>query len=382
MPLPTNPADDQALIEATEASGALYYGLALTLDAAPQAAQTPSMPAAAAFYLQQTAWAVTVQGDPRGFYRGTAPLLTFPRLASAARGLGYLNLKPDRDGVFRRLPLLVRVGDAFYPSLAFRSICDYLHVAPDQVVVRPGTHILLRHASRPGAPAPHDIVIPIDAHGNMRINYVGPWERLKHYHFAEVARAAEDASILALWREELAGKLAVVADVSTGASDIGPTPLDAEFPLSGVHTNVMHTILTEQFLHELSFPVMFCIEALCLVVVALVSWRLSSLWLVPAMLGVVVGYVSGVAVAFCYGQILLHLIRPLLLLVGATIGLTLTRYLAEKEVRGVERLACLDDVWHARGARGWSWGIGALLWYHIGSEGAKRVRRHFQAELV
>ena len=330
---PTDPADDQALIEATETSGPLYYGLALTLDAAPQPSRTPSMPAAAAFYLQQTAWAVTVQGDPRGFYRGTTPLLTFPQLASAARGLGYLSLKPDRDGVFRRLPLLVRVGDAFYPSLAFRSICDYLHVAPDQIVVRPRTHILLRNASRPGAPAPRDIVIPIDPHGNMLINYVGPWERLKHYHFAEVVRAAEDSSILALWREELAGKLVVVADVSTGASDIGPIPLDAEFPLSGVHTNVMHTILTEQFLHELSLPVMLSIEALCLVVVALVSWGLSSLWLVPAMLVVVVGYVGGVAVAFCYGQVLVHLIRPLLLLVCATIGITLTRYLAEKNAR-------------------------------------------------
>src|SRR5205085_6185595 len=139
---------------------------ALTLDGS-QPAQTPPTSAAVAFYLQQTTWAVMVQGNPRGFYRGTRPLLTFPSLASTARGLGYLNLKPDRDGVFRRLPLLVRFGDAFYPSFALRGICDYLHVPPDQIVVHPGAHIMLRDAHRPGAPMPRDIIIPIDRHGNM-----------------------------------------------------------------------------------------------------------------------------------------------------------------------------------------------------------------------
>src|SRR5712691_11041220 len=83
------------------------------------------------------------------------------------------------------------------------------------------------------------------------------WRLTGNYcHFADVVRAADDPGTLALWREELAGKLVVVADVSTGSSDIGSMPLDAEFPLSGVHTNVMHTILTEQFLRELSLPAM------------------------------------------------------------------------------------------------------------------------------
>ena len=334
---PTNAADDQALIAATAAAGPLYYGLALRLDAGAPPAPTPSMHAAVAGYLQQTTWAVTVQGDTRGFYRGTKPLLTFPPLAAAARGLGYLSLKPDRDGVFRRLPLLVRYGDAFYPSLAFRGICDYLQVSPEQIVVRPGTSIMLRGARRPGAPAPRDLVIPIDRHGNMLINYVGHWERLTHYHFADVVRAAQDPETLAQWRAALAGKLVVVADVATGSADIGAIPLDTEYPLSGVHTNAMHTILTEQFLRELSPPAMLVIEALCLVVVALVSRWLASLWVLPAMLVVMVGYVGGVAMAFCYGQVLVHLVRPLLLLACATTGLTILRYLAEKRARAFIR---------------------------------------------
>jgi hypothetical protein len=70
---------------------------------------------------------------------------------------------------------------------------------------------------------------------------------------------------LAMWAAELAGKIVVIDDVATGSSDIGPIPLDANFPLSGLHANAMHTILTEQFLRELSPAAMFGIEAALLV---------------------------------------------------------------------------------------------------------------------
>jgi adenylate cyclase len=276
---------------------------------------------------------VVAQGDFRRFYRGTQPLLTFPALASAARGLGYLNLKPDRDGVFRRLPLLVRYGDAFYPSFALRGICDYLHVTPEKIVVHPGAHILLQDAHRPGAPMPHDIVIPIDHQGAMLINYIGPWERLTHYHFADILRAAHDPSTLALWTTALTGKIVIVADVTTGSADIGSIPLDANFPLSGVHTNAMHTILTQQFLRDLSPVAMVGIEVVLLGVVWVLAWWLSSLWFLPAMLGVMVGYGGFVVVGFVYGQFLVHIIRPLLMLLFAVTGTTVVRYIAEKHAR-------------------------------------------------
>jgi adenylate cyclase len=330
---PVNDKDDQALIDATAAAGPIYYGLALTLESSHQAAHAQPVSAVYASYLQKTLWRVTVQGDPQGFYRGTKPLLTFPKLASAAQGLGYLSIKPDRDGVFRRHPLLVRYGDAFYPSFAFRGICDYLHVSSEKIVVQPGKHIILHGAQRPGAATPHDIVIPIDAHGNIIINYFGPWERLKHYHFADILLASNAGSTLELGREELADKIVVLADVSTGVSDIGPIPLDANFPLSGLHTNVIHTILTEQFLRELSPQEMLCIEIFLLVVVVVLSWWLSSLWFVPAMLAVVVGFVGFVEVGFFYGHVIAHFVRPLLMLTFATIGISVSRYTIEKKAR-------------------------------------------------
>jgi hypothetical protein len=71
----------------------------------------------------------------------------------------------------------------------------------------------------------------------MIINFIGPWERMKHYNFVDVYRASDDQSEMALWKEEMAGKIVLVSEVSTGSADVGPVPTDHNFPLSGVHAS-------------------------------------------------------------------------------------------------------------------------------------------------
>ncbi len=51
-------------------------------------------------YLDQTKWNVKVEGDTRELYTGTKPLITFPPLAQAAQGIGFLSLKPTGTELF------------------------------------------------------------------------------------------------------------------------------------------------------------------------------------------------------------------------------------------------------------------------------------------
>ena len=74
--------------------------------------------------------------------------MTYPELAAAARGIGFLNLTPDPDGIIRRLPLLVWYQGVYYPSLPFLAVCDYLKVPPQKVIVKPGKSITLENAQR------------------------------------------------------------------------------------------------------------------------------------------------------------------------------------------------------------------------------------------
>jgi adenylate cyclase len=251
--------------------------------------------------------------------------------------LGFLSLKADPDGVIRRVPLLAAWNGHFYPSLPFRVVCDYLGVPPERIVVQPGESITLKGAKSPGG-KPHDLRIPIDAHGNMVINFIGPWERMKHYNFADIYHASDDREELELWAEELSGKIVIVSDVATGSTDIGPVPTDVNFPLSGLHANVIHTILTESFLRELSGFEMLLIEILLAGIVMVLSLRLSSLYFLSGTAILTMGYVGATALSFFVFSTMIQVVRPVLFLGFVTVTVSAFRYFREeKEKEGLRR---------------------------------------------
>jgi adenylate cyclase len=314
---------DRDLIDATATAAHAYYGVAFRLS--PSAAPAGTDDPAVAEYLAKTAWRIQVDGDPGRIRYGVTPLSTFPALASAARGLGSLSLEPDADGVIRRFPLVVRYGDAFYPSMPLRVMCDYLHVPPERVRLRPGRSLTLERAG-----AGPDIVIPVDAQGDLRINFIGGWDRMRHFAFGDIYRASDDRDEMELFRADLAGKIVVVADVSANSRDVGPVPTDREFPLSGLLANVMHNILTGSFLRELTFPEKVGVELVLLGAVFVCAVRLRPVLFSASVIGLIAVYVGVVVLSFLYAQVVFHIVRPLLMLSLAVSSNVAYRYIVEE----------------------------------------------------
>ncbi len=326
------------LIESTLKAGNVYFGLVFKLLGERDQKQTESKSTTTEDmkYLDTTKWQVKTEGGCKGFYVGTDPFITSVDLAHASKGIGHLNIKSDKDGVFRRMPLLVLYKEAFYPSLFFRAICDYLNVQPETILVKPGTSITLKDAKRPEETEKHDIAIPIDRNGNMIINLVG-WERMRHYNFVDILRASRNRNEIKMWRDKLSGKIVVVSNVSTGASDIGSVPIDINFPLSGLHSNVMNTILTESFFKELSDFEMFFIELLLMLIILLFSLRLSSLPFSLGTLALSAAYFCIVLFFFFYQNIIFHTVKPLIMVTFALISIVGYRYINEEKEKEILR---------------------------------------------
>ncbi len=242
------------------------------------------------------------------------PLLPFEALATSAAAVGYLTLVPDNDGVFRRLPLLVRCGDGFYPSFALAAVCRYLGIPPDKIAIEPGK-IRLLNAQFPGEAGPRDLVIPVDAAGRLRIQYVGPWGRMRHYPFADIYFASRDRDAMEIWREELSGKIVLVSDVTTGAADVGRTPMDLYSPLSGVHSNAVHTILTESFLTESPWPLLLMIDAVMLAGMMLFALRFSAFSFTLTTLAMVALYLAATAGFLHAAGVILPIVQPFTMVV-------------------------------------------------------------------
>jgi adenylate cyclase len=326
---PNKAEEDSFFMACNRSAGNAYFGIAFALKDAPQK-QHRQIPRKNSEYLSNTKWHVQVEGDISGMYVGANPIITFPELASSACGLGSLALQFDPDGVFRRAPLLLRYEDGFYPSFAFRAVCNYLQVSPGNIIIRPGRDVILKNARRPGQ-SPHDIIIPVDERCNIIVNFVGPWARIKNYDFALIYHASDDRDMMEYtMKPEFQGKIVVVADASTGATDIAPVPTDNNYPLSGLHANVMHTIITENFLRESSLPEMVLIEIVLLGFVALFALKLSSRGLWIGALLLLIGYIFIAITAFLFGNLIFNIVRPAMITVVAVFGVLVHRFINEE----------------------------------------------------
>lgn len=333
LPAYTQQPDDTALVEEIRKAGKVYLGIAFELLPAQMHPEKIDEKKTDQALLKRMKWAVKGNGNSRLFYRGLNPLFAFPELATACRGLGSVSVKFDRDGVLRRIPLLVRYQDGLFPSLALLTACDYLKVLPTDLVLSPGKHLLLKGATIPGKKETLDIEIPIDKRGNIIVNYAGPWEFMDHYSVADILEAAGDPEKLRTWREELEGKIAVVADVTTGSADVGPVPTDPNYPLVGVHATVINSILTQSFLKELSWMEMLMLEVLMMVILLFLGVKCSSGYFCLGSAAIACCFTAAAGALFLWGNTITHLIRPLLILVASTAGIIIYRYTHEEKMK-------------------------------------------------
>ena len=332
----TSHEDDQAIIEATREAGNVYLGMAFTFGLQGGAPPNRTVPEIRE-YLDDTSWAVKVVGNGDGLYSGTKPLITFPPLARSSKGIGFLSLKTDRDGVIRRIPLLIRYEGGFYPSLPFRLVCDYLGVAPEKITIKPGSYIRLEDAKVPGGPL-RDLFIPIDRNGAMIINFIGPWGEMRHYNFAQILSVSGDRDAFELWTEELSGKIAVISDVSTGATDLGAVPVDIDFPLSGLHANVIQTILSRAFLTEMSPAATFASELAMAVVILFLSTRFSTIVFAGTAALLITCYGALALAFFLANGLMLNVVRPVISAGGVASLIMILRYFRDsKEKEALRR---------------------------------------------
>jgi len=337
--------DNSLIVDATAGSDNVYFGLAFELDTPGKDGRhvakwkPPDDNPREVKYINDTLWHPRVEGDAPDFKTGDAPLVTFVDLASVSRGLGFINLFSDTDGVFRRVPLLLRHKDGFYPSLPFLAVCDYLNVSPEKITIRPGDEIILHDAVLPrSADKTKNIHIPIDESGNMIINFTGPWEKMTHYHFIDILNADSQSDEILLWRNELAGKIALISEVSTASKDLGAVPMDSGYPLSGIHSNVILTILSGNFITELGRIQTLVIEALLLSLVILLSYKTTSpLSLSLASAGLLTLYFLFSAALFLYGNIVTNIVRPVIMVILSFAAVGLYRFFQEEKEKVVIR---------------------------------------------
>ncbi len=188
-----------------------------------------------------------IEGDHRRLHGEASGLLPFPELR-AAGWWGGVDAPRGPDGIIREIPLLVRVGESFYPSLALQTLLVYLEVPAKEVRVVLGDAVYVPAKDRTWR-------IPIDDRGWFLLNYrydqpEGRPDFPTHSYF-ELLLKINDYRVEkkpgAIKPPDLAGKIVFVGQTVTGKADAGPTPRGAFSPLVLVHANLLNNLLAEDY---------------------------------------------------------------------------------------------------------------------------------------
>ena len=307
--------DDRPLIDAVAGAKKVYPGMMFESLQEHASAVQDFLPSVEQEYLDQTLWRISTSGTTDALYTGIKPKITFPALSSASRGVGFMNILPDRDGMVRRLPLVVRYRAAFYPSLVFRTVCDYLGVSTEDIMVNPGRSIVLKNVKMPNSDELQNLEIPIDKHGNFLLNYSESAANARHYSSSEIIQASEGTPQFDQLKKELAGKLIVFSEAVGEGYKIRPIKAGMRLSSGEIHAAAIQNITNASFLRKLSGLTMLSIEIALLLIILFLSMRFSSVSLaLTGMLTAVIFCLLGVY-GFLYIKVIIQFLRPLVLIV-------------------------------------------------------------------
>jgi adenylate cyclase len=245
--------------------------------------------------------------DPKPFLPAfTGAESNLPLLDDAARGIGAMNLFPNRDGVVRQVPLFFRLGAQIITYILKSSN------ASGETAFGQRTGI---NRVRIG-----DMEIPTDAAGELTLKfrrsnpsiYIPAWKLL-------AGQVSES---------QVAGKIILVGTTTPGLLDLRATPLDPVIPGVEIVAQVIENILTQTRLTRPDYAE--AAEKSVIVVLgllmALTMWRLSPS--LAAGLGVLIPAVLilGGWISYRYWDLLFDPIYPSFVLLLLTAGITFYIY--------------------------------------------------------
>jgi adenylate cyclase len=178
-------------------------------------------------------------GDPVPLLFNFAGLLrNIPTLDNAAAGRGLFTIIPERDGIIRRVPMVMRAQGNVLPSLSF----EMLRVATgtNTIMIRMDQNII-KSISVPEA----RVEFPTDISGRLWLHFA-PRDAARYVSAVDVLEGRVPA-------DRFAQRLVLIGTSAAGLLDLKTTPIDPAMPGVEVHAQILENILTGATLSSPSY---------------------------------------------------------------------------------------------------------------------------------
>ena len=170
-------------------------------------------------------------------------LRNVPLLEAAAAGRGLFTIWPERDGIVRRVPVMMLAQGATMPSLSF----EMLRVAT-------GTDTIFIKSDQAGIKSigVKGFQIPTDRNGQLWVHFA--------HHDPSIYVPAVDVLEGRVAPEKVKGQLVLIGTSAVGLNDNKTTPVDPSMPGVEIHAQVIESALTRAVLTQPNYgiAVEFC----------------------------------------------------------------------------------------------------------------------------
>ena len=225
---------------------------------------------------------LSYSGDPFPWlFEYPGAVMNLKSIADAAAGVGMTATVPEIDGVVRRMPLAVRVGDAIYPSLPMEILRVAVGSKSFQIKTTAAGITAMRVRGFP-------IVYP-DMNGRVWIDY------------------SVDVP-----REGIEGKIVIVGLVAEGLTQPVATPFGPA-DTHEINAKMLETIIAGTSIKRLDIADLIEIGSFFLfgLILLLVVPRVSVKWTIPTFVLLFSGVSYGAIYSFTHHRLLFDLAYPL-----------------------------------------------------------------------
>jgi adenylate cyclase len=160
-------------------------------------------------------------------------LRNVPVIEQVAAGRGLFTIRTERDGLIRRVPMIMRAQGNIMPSLSLEIL---------RVVT--GTPTLLVRTDKSGVRAIRlkGVEIPTDRNGQLWVHYAR--------QDSSIYVSAADVLDNTVPPSKIAGKLVLIGTSAVGLNDIKTTPVSSTMPGVEIHAQVLESVLSRAVISQ------------------------------------------------------------------------------------------------------------------------------------
>ncbi len=274
------------------------------------------------------------------YFNATIPFL---ELAAASKGIGYINIYPDKDGVNRRfVPFqFFKSKESAYPSLAL-LIAAYIKDAPlDSIRIEDG-RIFIGDSIQPLLPDNSAFIFyqggEIKQDKNGKEVYKPFYEYIPYDYVLASKDLIEAGKEPPLSKGMFKDKIVLISASAAGLTDQRSTPFSPVTPGIEIHANIIDNILSNKFLRPLDSlyeKTYILFLALSIAVISCLAGPYTGFFVVLAALS----SVTGIHWKLFENGIVLTIVSPVVVMTATYIGTLLLKYILEHKEKNYIRSA-------------------------------------------